>query len=65
MTLLLDTNVVSELLRKAPNPIVAVWAARDCLENLFFSAVGEAESRYGGRHLGDRPPPGDARWVFR
>ena len=47
MTVLLDTNVVSELMRKVPDPVVAVWAAGHRLENLFFSAVGEAELRYG------------------
>ena len=51
MTVLLDTNVVSELMRKAPHPTVAVWAAGHRLENLFFSAVGEAELRYGAAIL--------------
>ena len=51
MTVLLDTNVVSELMRKAPEPAVAVWAAGHRLENLFFSAVGEAELRYGAAIL--------------
>ena len=51
MTVLLDTNVVSELMRKAPDPNVAVWAAGHRLENLFFSAVGEAELRYGAAIL--------------
>ena len=51
MTVLLDTNVVSELMRKAPDPTVAVWAAGQRLENLFFSAVGEAELRYGAAIL--------------
>ena len=43
----LDTNVVSELVRPAPNPAVYSWI--HCLkkESLFFSAVGEAELRYG------------------
>ena len=56
MTVLLDTNVVSELMRKAPDPTVAVWAAGHPLESLYFSAVSEAELRYGaailptGRH---------------
>ena len=50
MTVLLDTNVVSELMRKAPDPTVAVWAAGHRLENLFFSAVGEAELRYGAAY---------------
>ena len=51
MTVLLDTNVVSELMRKAPNPAVAAWAAGHPLQDLFFSAVGEAELRYGAAIL--------------
>ena len=51
MTLLLDTNVVSELMRKTPDPAVAMWAAGQPLESLFFSAVGEAELRYGAAVL--------------
>ena len=44
---LLDTNVVSELIRKSPDPAVEAWAAGHPLEDLFFSAVGEAELRDG------------------
>ena len=51
MTVLLDTDVVSELMRKVPDPTVAVWAAGHRLEHLFFSAVGEAELRYGAAIL--------------
>ncbi len=51
MAVLLDTNVLSELMRKAPDPTVAVWAAGHRLETLFFSAVGEAELRYGAAIL--------------
>ena len=51
MTVLLDTNVVSELIRKSPNPAVEAWAAGRPLEDLFFSAVGEAELRYGAAIL--------------
>ena len=47
VSLLLDTNVVSELIRKSPSPPVEAWAAGQVLEDLFFSAVGEAELRYG------------------
>ena len=47
MAVLLDTNVLSELIRKARNPAVASWATGLPLEDLFFSAVGEAELRYG------------------
>ena len=51
MIVLLDTNVVSELIRKSPDPAVEAWAAGHPLENLFFSAVGEAELRYGAAIL--------------
>ena len=47
MTVLLDTNVVSELLRPAPNPWVEGWVAGRRAVDLHFSAVGEAELRYG------------------
>ena len=51
MTVLLDTNVVAELMRKTPDPAVAMWAAGQPLNSLFFSAVGEAELRYGAAIL--------------
>ena len=51
MAVLLDTNVVSELIRKMPDPAVRAWAAGHALEELFFSAVGEAELRYGAAIL--------------
>lgn len=47
MSLLLDTNVVSELLRPSPNPAVESWVAERPAAELYFSAVGEAELRYG------------------
>ena len=47
MSMLLDTNVVSELIRKSPSPVVANWVSNHPLEDLFFSAVSEAELRYG------------------
>ena len=47
MATLLDTNVVSELIRKSPDPAVAGWASGHPVEDLFFSAVSEAELRYG------------------
>ena len=45
--IVLDTNVVSELMRKAPDPAVEAWAWGYAAEDLFFSAIGEAELRYG------------------
>ncbi len=47
MSVLLDTNVVSELLRPSPNPTVEGWVAERPAAELYFSAVGEAELRYG------------------
>ena len=45
--ILLDTNVVSELMRTSPDPSVEAWIADHAVEDLFFSAVGESELRYG------------------
>ena len=47
MTVLLDTKVVSEKLRPSPNPAVERWMAESPASELYFSAVGEAEMRYG------------------
>lgn len=49
--MLLDTNVVSELIHKSPAAAVTAWVSGHPLENLFFSAVGEAELRYGAAIL--------------
>ena len=43
----LDTNVASELMRPAPASTVAAWIARRDAADLFLTAVGEAELRYG------------------
>ena len=45
--IVLDTNVVSELMRPAPNPAIESWIANRPTASLFFSAVGEAELRFG------------------
>ena len=45
--ILLDTNVVSELIRKSPHPAVEAWVLGHPADDLYFSAVGEAELRYG------------------
>ena len=44
---LLDTNVVSELLRPFPETVVETWVGKRRATDLHFSAVGEAELRYG------------------
>lgn len=49
--MLLDTNVVSEVIRRSPAPAVAAWVSDHLLEDLFFSAIGEAELCYGAATL--------------
>ena len=44
---LLDTNIVSELLRPSPDPAVETWIGDRRATDLYFSAIGEAELRYG------------------
>ncbi len=45
--IILDTNVVSELLRPAPAPQVEAWLAAQDGASVYFTAVGEAELRRG------------------
>ena len=54
---ILDTNVVSELMRPAPDPAMASWIAERATSNLFLTAVTEAELRFGLAVL----PPGRRR----
>ena len=51
MSTLLDTNVVSELLRATPEPAVLRWFAQQPPETLFVSAVTQAEMMLGARLL--------------
>ncbi len=44
---MLDTNVIFELMRSSPDSAVEAWVAGYPVEELFFSAIGEAELRYG------------------
>ena len=44
---LLDTNIVSELLRPSPDPAVETWIGDRPATDLYFPAIGEAELRYG------------------
>ena len=45
--ILLDTNVVSELMRPAPSPAVENWVSTQPAAGMFISAITEAELRYG------------------
>lgn len=51
MTTLLDTNVLSELVRAEPSPAVLTWFAAQPPESLFVSAVTQAEMMLGARLL--------------
>ena len=50
---LLDTNVVSELKKAAPNRKVVAFVAGQSLDRLFLSAVTLAEIRFGIELVGD------------
>ena len=43
----IDTNVASELMRPTPASTVAAWIAEQDAEDLFLTAVSEAELLYG------------------
>ena len=43
----IDTNVASELMRPEPTASVAAWIAQRDPDELFLTAIGEAELRYG------------------
>lgn len=53
----LDTNVVSELMRPTPEPAVASWVAGLATATLFLTAITEAELRFGLAVM----PPGRRR----
>lgn len=43
----IDTNVASELMRPKPMPAVAAWVAGRDAEDIYLTAVSEAELLYG------------------
>ena len=47
MSIILDTNVVSEWTKPAPNLAVVAWWNRQTLADVFITAITEAELRYG------------------
>jgi len=50
---LLDTNVVSELMRPKPEPCVVSWVRSQTTQDLFLSAMTIGELMRGARKLGD------------
>lgn len=55
--ILLDTNILSELMRPAPEASVEQWLADQPAASVFISAITEAELRYGLALM----PPGKRR----
>ena len=55
--ILLDTNILSELMRAAPEAAVEQWLADQPAASVFISAITEAELRYGVALM----PPGKRR----
>lgn len=45
--IILDTNVLSELMRPEPSPRVVAWVAKQPATELFTTAITEAEIFYG------------------
>jgi len=45
--IILDTNVLSELMRPTPSPRVAAWVAKQSVTELFTTSITEAEIFYG------------------
>jgi len=45
--IVLDTNVISELMKANPNPVVQVWVAAQPRETLFTTSVTKAEILFG------------------
>jgi predicted nucleic acid-binding protein len=45
--IVLDTNILSELMRPTPSPAVESWVSAQPASGMFISAVTEAELRYG------------------
>jgi toxin FitB len=59
--ILLDTNVISELWKAAPNPHVLAWIDAQAIETLALSAVTVAELRFGLAAM----PAGKRREIYR
>jgi predicted nucleic acid-binding protein len=59
--IILDTNVLSEPLRKTPEPRVVAWIDAQPLHTLYLSAITVAELRFGVASM----PAGRRRDVLR
>ena len=54
---IVDTNVLSELMRPTPDTVIASWVAERATSSLHLTAVSEAELRFGLAIM----PPGRRR----
>lgn len=45
--IIIDTNVISELLRPIPEPVVEAWLGEQDGLSIYLTAISEAELRYG------------------
>jgi hypothetical protein len=45
--IVLDTNVLSDVVRRQPTPVVLDWLARQTATRLFATTISEAEMLYG------------------
>ncbi|WOI08942.1 type II toxin-antitoxin system VapC family toxin [Thalassospira lucentensis] len=59
--IVIDTNVISELWKIAPNPTVLAWIDEQAVETLYLSAITVAEIRYGLATM----PEGKRRKVYK
>lgn len=58
--IVIDTNVISELWKIAPNPNVLAWIDEQAIETLYLSAITVAEIRYGLATM----PEGKRRTIY-
>ncbi len=59
--ILIDTHVISELWRVAPDPSVLAWIDAQAVETLYLSAVTVAELRFGLAAM----PGGKRRTIYQ
>ncbi|KAB7787067.1 type II toxin-antitoxin system VapC family toxin [Methylorubrum populi] len=59
--IVLDTNVISELWRVAPDARAVAWVDAQAIETLYLTAITVAELRFGTATM----PPGRRRDIFR
>jgi predicted nucleic acid-binding protein len=59
--ILLDTNIISELWRAAPDPHLLAWVDAQAIETLHLSAITVAELRFGIAAM----PEGRRRTIYR